>query len=117
MKQTFNNLKKYIQCINPHELKIYDDFYNRPNPKTGDEFQYIIHQMTNTYIVCDKMKFIKVEYDPEFTNGVAFWYIFEHDNEEIKVWSINDVYDPEKLKDKERLAVYAFWKYCKPINK
>ena len=61
-----------------------------------------------------ELEFVKVEYDSNFNNGVAFWYIFNDNDKEFRVWSINKVDDPSKLINTERNSVYGFWRYCLP---
>lgn len=112
---TYKDYKHFIQCIDPYLDSLYEEFYKRPDPKFGDKFIYRIDPELNKPSFID-LTFIKVEFDSEFKNGVAFWYIFKNDNKEFRVWSINNVYDPTKLSVKERSAVYAFWKYCLPKN-
>ena len=56
-------------------------------------------------------------FDNTFENGVAFFYIFIVNDKEIKIRSINNVYDNDKLTLKERRDIYRFWVDCKPIDK
>jgi len=111
---TCKDLEMFIKCIAPLEWKVYEDFHTRPDPKEGDRFSaYVSNKDDMQYVI---VTFIKVEFDPAFRNGVAFWYVFDNNGEEFRIWSINDVNDPCKLSDEERKAIYGFWRYCSPVN-
>lgn len=118
-KEFFN----FINIISPNLVKLWEDLNLRPDPKKGDMFN-ILYPFTYEETVYNvshirtsiKAKFIKVEYDPEFKNGVAFYYIFEnvYAGNEIKLHSINDVYDITKLTVEEKFDLFGFWTHCTP---
>ncbi len=111
MKYHINDLEKFLNCVNPGLLYVFKNYYVRPDPKPGDKFKYIKNSELNQPLI--DIEYVGIKYDANFKNGVAFWYIFkDNNNNEIKVWSINDVYDPKQLTFDERESVYAFWRYC-----
>ena len=119
---TYKNFYNFIKIISPYSVKLWEDFNNRPDPQEGDLFQFIDPNIKYVeYSVMHTLpikvgKFIKVEFDNEFKNGVAFYYIFNCDGEIVKIHSINDVYDQSKLTLEEQLDLYGFWVKCTPIN-
>lgn len=114
---------EYVGLIAPYVIDLWEDIQNRPDPKEGDIFNILcgnsIEEVQYSVLHTAPMKtckFIKVEFDPEFKNGVAFYYIFDNNGEIIKVHSINDVEDKSKLTPNEYFDLYGFWTKCKPIK-
>ena len=113
---------EFVGLISPYVLDLWEDIKNRPDPKEGDIFNILCDSFGEVqYSVLHTApmktcKFIKVEFDPEFKNGVAFYYIFDNNGEIIKVHSINDVEDKSKLTPNEYFDLYGFWTKCKPIK-
>lgn len=117
MTGTYKEFYRFVQWMNPHICDLWEDFHNRPNPKQGDKF--LLKKMPqlneNSY---QEIFFEKVEFDGSFDNGVAFWYLFKDVNgNEVKVYSINDVYDYKKLTVEQLSHVMGFWTDCIPIDK
>lgn len=107
IKNNYKDLYKFIKVCNHDLIDLYNDFYNRPDPKEGDKFTFY-----NSLII-----FKKVLLDITFDKGVAFDYIFEDlEGNEIKIKSINYVEDDKTLNEYEKNDFLGFWKYCKPIN-
>ena len=119
----YKDFFNFINIIGPNLVKLWEDLNLRPDPKKGDMFD-ILYPFTYEETVYNvshtgtpiKAKFIKVEYDPEFKNGVAFYYIFEnvYTGNEIRLHSINDVYDVTKLTIEEKNDLFGFWTHCTP---
>jgi len=115
---------EFVGLFSPYILNIWEDIQNRPDPKAGDlfnisypnSFNDIQYSVLHT-IPVKTCKFVKVEYDSEFKNGVAFYYIFDCNGEIIKIHSINDVEDKSKLTAEEYWDLYGFWTKCIPIDK
>lgn len=118
MKDNFKDFYKFIQINNPLLCSLWEDFNNRPDPNKGDEYIYFesINQLGVSYT--SNIIFDKILFDDKFNNGVAFYYIFHRkdNDEEIKIHTINDVYDYTKLTVQDQLDVYGFWKKCVPVN-
>lgn len=110
MKGKFKDFYKFVRCLSPNIINLWEDFHNRPDPKKGDKFKIEFNGVIDTFI------FDKVIFDENFTNGVAFYYKFKTINDdEFSIYSINDVYDPTKLNIRDIDNIYSFWKHCKPI--
>ena len=119
----YKDFFNFINIISPNLIKLWEDLNLRSDPKKGDMFD-ILYPFTYEETVYNvshtktsiKAKFIKVEYDPKFTNGVAFYYIFEniYTGNEIRLHSINDVYDVTKLTTEEKNDLFGFWTHCTP---
>jgi len=117
MTGTYKEFYKFVQCMNPHICNLWEDFKHRPNPQNGDKFLLRKQSQLNESSY-QEITFKKVVFDGNFKNGVAFWYIFEdNDGNEVKVYSINDVYEYSKLTFEEFSNVFGFWKRCIPIDK
>ena len=114
---------EYVGLIAPYVIDLWEDIQNRPDPKVGDMFnilcenniEEIQYSVLHTAPI-KTCKFVKVEFDPEFKNGVAFYYIFNNNGEIIKIHSINNVEDKSKLTINEYFDLYGFWTKCKPIK-
>ena len=116
---TFKEFYKFVRCFNPELKVIWEDFHNRPNPKSGDK--YIINFFDSDNLDLSKFGeviFDKVDFDPTFKNGVAFIYRFHDENtgKEYIIRSINDVDDPKLLRYEELKDLYGFWKYSSPVK-
>ena len=113
----YKDFYHYIKCINSSLIDLWEEFNNRKDPEVDDKFNIMLYDKANVgevqYI---EAKFVKVMLDSDFKNGVAFYYIFNYQNNEIKVHSINDVYDPSKLSFDEKNDLFAFWRICIPIE-
>lgn len=110
MTGTFKEFYKFIKTTNSDLCELWEDFHNRAYPQKGNKFRYKPRLLD--------IIFEKIDFDPEFKNGVAFWYYFKDakdDNNIIKIHSINDVYDISLLKQDEKLDFLRFWKECEPI--
>lgn len=123
MKTTYKEFYKFANIISPFIVNLWNDYNNRPDPKEGDMFRIMwpyklsdIEMSVMHTIPMIDCKFIRVDFDPEFKNGVAFYYIFDNKGEEIKIHSINDVYDIEKLREEDHWDLFGFWTKCTPIN-
>ena len=119
---TYKDFYKFVSIFAPYACEIWNDYHNRPDPKEGDMFNILYSDVNKVeYSVLHTVpmktcKFVKVEFDPEFKNGVAFYYIFDCNGETIKIHSINDVYDIEKLREEDHWDLFGFWTKCTPIN-
>ncbi len=101
----FKDFYKFVKCFNPRLCNIWEDFYNRADPKRGDEYIY-----NNEKIIFDNVVF-----DSYFKNGVAFYYNFYNlTGDKISIHSINNVYDPDKLTKEDIEDLYGFWTKCYP---
>ena len=120
---TYKEFYEYVGLMAPFIKDLWEDIYNRPDPKEGDMFNILyaksIEDVQYSVLHTAPMKtckFVKVEFDPEFKNGVAFYYIFDYNGETIKIHSINDVEDKTKLKENEYWDLFGFWTHCEPIK-
>ena len=120
---TYKEFYKFANIISPFIVNLWNDYNNRPDPKEGDMFNILyaksIEDVQYSVLHTAPMKtckFVKVEFDPEFKNGVAFYYIFDYNGETIKIHSINDIEDKTKLKENEYWDLFGFWTHCKPIK-
>ena len=119
---TYKEFYEYVRLMVPFIKDLWEDFHNRPDPKEGDMFNILYSDGNNVeYSVLHTApmktcKFVKVEFDSEFKNGVAFYYIFDCNGEIVKIHSINDVYDIDKLRDEDRWDLFGFWTHCEPIK-
>ena len=118
----YKDFYEFVGVFSPYAIQIWEDIHNRPDPKVGDLFRIIYSDANRVeYSVLHTVpvktcKFVKVEFDPEFKNGVAFYYIFDCNGEIIKIHSINDVEDKDKLTQLEYFDLFSFWTRCTPIN-
>ena len=110
--------------MSPFINDLWTDFNNRPDPKEGDMFRITypyklsdIEMSVMHTIPMIECKFIRVDFDSEFENGVAFYYVFDYKGKEIKIHSINDVDDINKLTYEDQWDLFGFWTHCKPLNK
>lgn len=112
MTGTYKEFYNFVNSKTPWICSLWEDFNNRKDPVEGDVF-YIKQGME-----CVRAIFDKVIFDDKFKNGVAFWYVFHNEktNKEIRIRSINDVYDYKKLNSLEKTDIYRFWTDCKPIE-
>lgn len=102
---TFKDFYKFVKCFNPKLCNVWEDFHNRPDPKEGDVYMY----------GDEKIIFDNIIFDSKFKNGVAFFYNFHKENgDTVVVYSINDVYEPDKLLREELNDLYSFWTKCFP---
>ncbi len=108
---TYKDFFNFTNNISPFICELWEDYNNRKDPKQGDMF---LIKQADKYV---KGTFNKIIFDNTFENGVAFFYIFIVNDKEIKIRSINNVYDNDKLTLKERRDMYRFWVDCKPIDK
>ena len=116
MTGTFKEFYNFVKCFNPYICNIWEDFHKRPNPQEGDKF---FIKDCNAGLNEETFKegiFKKLEFDSKFIKGVAFYYIFDVNGTEYKVYSINDVYNGYELDIDEQSNLYGFWKYCIPIK-
>ena len=117
MKLKFGEFYKFVQCFNPTICDIWEDFHNRPDPQYGDKFMIkneLASMGEKSYL---EATFDKVIFDDKYKNGVAFYYIFNtEDNDKIKIHSINNIYDMSNLTINEHNDFMRFWKQCSPIN-
>ncbi len=117
MKLKFGEFYKFVQCFNPMICDIWEDFHNRPDPQYGDKFMIkneLASMGEKSYL---EATFDKVIFDDKYKNGVAFYYIFNtEDNDKIKIHSINNIYDMSNLTINEHNDFMRFWKQCSPIN-
>ena len=117
---TYKEFYEYVELMAPFIKDLWEDIHNRPDPKEGDMFNILcaksIEEVQYSTTPMKTSKFVKVEFDPEFKNGVAFYYIFDCNGETIKIHSINDVEDKTKLKENEYWDLFGFWTHCEPIK-
>ena len=119
---TYKDFYKFVSIFAPYACKIWNDYHNRPDPQKGDLFNILYSGVSNVeYSVLHTApmktcKFVKVEFDPEFKNGVAFYYIFDCNGETIKIHSINEVDDIKQIKTEDYFDLFAFWTKCEPIK-
>lgn len=119
MTGTFKEFYKFVNCINPFICNIWEDFHNRPNPKSGDKFLIKKELQGLDGELYYKVIFERVEFDQEYKNGVAFYYIFKKEDDKdfkISIHSINDIYDTSNLTIQEQTEFLNFWKRCIPNN-
>lgn len=122
MTGTYKDFYNFVKIRSPFLIQLWEDINNRPDPKEGDLYQFIDPNIQNVeYSVLHTLpmktgKFVKVEFDSEFKNGVAFYYIFDCNGEIIKIHSINDVYDVSQLTLEDELDLYGFWTKCHCVN-
>ena len=116
MKLNCKEFYKFINCCNPELINLWEDFQNRPDPVKGDK--YMISSKIDNTVHSRIAIFDRVEFDPSFENGVQHNYIFKgiDNDEEYVINSINDVYDPSLLSNKDIDKLYGFWKYSHPIK-
>lgn len=107
---TYKKFFDFVNNISPVICSLWEDFNIRKDPQKGDMF--LVKQGDK----CIKAVFDRILFDDTFENGVAFFYIFISNDKEIKIHSINDVYNYKKLTQKEKKDIYKFWIDCKPIN-
>jgi hypothetical protein len=116
----YKDFYRFVQCNNASICDLWEKYMTYPNPTKGDK--YILYYT----IPSELMKynghtiiFDKVDFDSNYKNGTAFWYIFheESTNEEIKIYSINDIKDYKEMTFDDKLHAFAFWKYCAPVSK
>ena len=107
---TYKEFFNFVNNKSPFICSLWEDFNTRKDPQNGDMF------LVKYGDKCVKAIFDKVIFDGSFENGVAFFYIFISNNKEIKIRSINDVYDNKLLTSEEKQDIYRFWIDCKPIN-
>ena len=118
----YKDFYEFVSIFSPYAIQIWEDIHNRPDPKEGDLFHIMYSDALNVeYSVLHTVpiktcKFVKVEFDPEFKNGVAFYYIFDCNGEIIKIHSINDVEDKDKLTQLEYFDLFGFWTKCTVVN-
>ena len=118
MTGTYKDFYNFVKIRSPFLIQLWEDINNRPDPKEGDLYQFIDPNIQNVeYSVLHTLpmkigKFVKVEFDNEFKNGVAFYYIFDCNGEIIKIHSINDVYDVSQLTLEDQLDLFGFWTKC-----
>lgn len=120
---TYKDFYKFVSIMSPFINDLWTDFNKRPDPKEGDMFKIMypyklsdIEMSVMHIIPVIDCKFVRVDFDSEFENGVAFYYVFDNNGEELKIHSINDVYDIDKLRDEDRWDLFGFWTHCKPIK-
>lgn len=122
MKINYKEFYRFVSIRSPFLINLWNDINNRPDPKVGDLYQFIDPNIQKVeYSVLHTLpmkigKFIKVEFDSEFKNGVAFYYIFDCNGEIAKIHSINDVEDVSKLTLEDQLDLYGFWTKCTIVN-
>ena len=103
MKKSYKEFYKFVQCVSPYVTSLWEKINNSKDPKPGDIYRVsMVQPHEGMYSVMHvipvfDMKFVRVDFDPEFKNGVAFYYIFDNNGNEVKIHSINDVYDYKKL--------------------
>lgn len=118
MTGTYKEFYNFVKLNNPAVCALWEDFNKRPDPQVGDEYMYFepIPQMK---VYTWTIVFDNVLFDDKFENGVAFYYIFHRkDNgEEVRIHTINDVYDFDKLTMDDRQDLFGFWRNCIPIDK
>ena len=121
---TYKEFYKFVSVMAPFIKDLWADFNNRPDPKEGDMFRIMwpyklsdIEKSVMHTIPMIECKFIRVDFDHEFKNGVAFYYVFDNKREELKIHSINDVYDIDKLRDEDHWDLFGFWTHCEPLDK
>ena len=117
---TYKEFYEYVGLMAPFIKDLWEDIHNRPDPKEGDIFNILyaknIEEVQYSTAPMKTCKFVKVEFDSEFKNGVAFYYIFDYNGETIKIHSINDVEDKTKLKENEYWDLFGFWTHCEPVK-
>lgn len=122
MTGTYKDFYNFVKIRSPFLIQLWEDINNRPDPKEGDLYQFIDPNIQNVeYSVLHTLpmkigKFVKVEFDSKFKNGVAFYYIFNCNGEIIKIHSINDVYDVSQLTLEDQLDLFGFWTKCTVVN-
>jgi len=121
MTGTYKEFYHFASIRSPYIIELWEEFNNRPDPKEGDLFtfadpniQHVEYSVLHT-LPMKTGKFVKVEFDSEFKNGVAFYYIFDCNGEIVKIRSINDVEDVSKLTLEDQLDLYGFWTKCTPV--
>ena len=119
MTGTYKEFYNFVKLNSPTVCALWEDFNKRPDPQVGDEYIYFepIPQIGVSYT--STIVFDKVLFDDKFENGVAFYYIFHRkDNgEEVRIHTINNVYDFDKLTADDRQDLFGFWRNCVPIYK
>ena len=122
MTGTYKDFYKFVSIRSPYLINLWEKFNNDPDPKEGDLYQFVDPNISNVELsVMHTMpmkigKFVKVEFDNNFKNGVAFYYIFDCNGEIIKIHSIHDVEDVTKLTLEDQLDLFGFWTKCTPVN-
>jgi hypothetical protein len=121
MKINYKDFYHFISIRSPYLIDLWNDINDRPDPKEGDMFRFPDPNINNIELSIMHTypmkigKYVKVEFDPEFKNGVAFYYVFDCNGEIYKIHSINDVEDPSKLTLEDQLDLFGFWTKCTPI--
>ncbi len=111
----------FISIRSPFLINLWNDINNRPDPKKGDLYRFPDPNINNVELSIMHTypmkigKYVKVEFDSEFKNGVAFYYIFDCNGEIYKIHSINDVEDTSKLTLEDQFDLFGFWTKCTPI--
>lgn len=106
-RKDYKEFYHFVNWVQPEIVQLWEDYNNRPDPVAGDMF----------VLNGEEVSFERVFFDGAFENGVAFWYIFKNKSgEEVKCYSINDVYDPKKLTSDNVKDIYGFWHYCQPVQ-
>ena len=122
MTGTYKDFYKFVSIRSPYLINLWETINNAPDPKEGDLYQFADPNIQYVqYSVMHTMpmkigKFVKVEFDNNFKNGVAFYYIFDCNGEIVKIHSINDVEDVTKLTLEDQLDLFGFWTKCIPVN-
>ncbi len=122
MTGTYKDFYKFVSIRSPYLTNLWEKINNDPDPKEGDLYQFADPNINNVelsvmHAIPMKIgKFVKVEFDNNFKNGVAFNYIFNCNGDIVKIHSINDVEDITKLTLEEQLDLYGFWVKCTPVN-
>lgn len=117
----YKEFYRFISIRSPFLINLWNDINNRPDPKKGDLFKFPDPNINNVELSIMHTypmktgKYVKVEFDSEFKNGVAFYYIFDCNGEIYKIHSINDVEDPSKLTWEDQFDLFGFWTKCTPI--
>jgi len=123
MRINYKEFYHFISIRSPFLIDLWNDINNRPDPKEGDLFSFPDPHINNVELSIMHTypmktgKYVKVEFDSEFKNGVAFYYIFDCNGEIYKIHSINDVEDPSKLTLEDQFDLFGFWTKCTPILK
>ena len=119
MTGTYKEFYNFVKLNSPTVCSLWEDFNKRSDPQDGDEYMYfeLISQMgvpcTSTIV------FDNICFDDKFENGVAFYYIFHRkdNDEEVRIHTINNVYDFDILTADDRQDLFGFWRNCVPIYK
>lgn len=107
----------FVKTFNSSICDLYEEINTRKDPKPGDKYALSIKSELHKGLIFSFVTYEGVELDDSFDNGIAFFYIFKNDKDEIvKVRSINKVDDILKLSKRDKKDLFSFWIKCHPLN-